>query len=69
MTAMRWVFGHVRILLRLVRCSGLAVDRVCRFAVFEDVDDGVRGGQAGAGPGLDGLAGEVGGDEHVVAAA
>ena len=39
-------------------CSA-AVDRVVGFAAVEDVDDGMRGGEAGAGAGLDGLAGQV----------
>ena len=52
------------------RWSGLqSVDGVVGFAAVEDVDDGVGGGQTGAGTGLDGLAGQVGGDDDVVEAA
>ncbi len=39
-------------------CSD-AVDGMAGFTAVEDVDDGVGGGQAGAGAGLDGLAGQV----------
>jgi hypothetical protein len=35
------------------------VDRVAGFAAVEDVDHGMRGRQARAGAGLDGLAGQV----------
>jgi hypothetical protein len=67
MTAMRWVSTSASFLV-VVKCLGLAADRVCRFAVFEDVDDGLGGCQTGPCPCLDRLSGEVGGDEHVVQA-
>ena len=54
------VGGSMAVFLSVVRRGySAAVDGVVGFAAVEDVDDGVRGGQAGAGAGLDGLAGQV----------
>lgn len=47
---------------------GLAVDRVRRVTVFEDIDDSLRGGEAGTLPSLGCLACKVGGDEDIVQA-